>query len=426
MKAIFLCFSLLCLVLVGCIGDPTLDTDEAELAVPDAGEEGGIATSPSVGGGGNCTPDEAERGMCGGGGGGGGGGGEPDATFCQLYPTWCPPLPPPGPLPPRTPCSLLDPCPPTPIAVPQPSAETLRANVAQPAPVVDAVILEYRAAELAAWADDVDTDEAWEAASLAANVADEANIIQPGCDAPPTDPYRVCEGDGGGGSGTGGGSGGGTGGGSGGGSTPGGMTCPNGWRYEPWFGYCVHNQYGQQCDYPVGGIDSLETCYVTQNGLCRAFRVGGDCRCPYGYRWIRNHDQPNPTGPQAYVCYSNNYPDPWPNDISSSEMSFAAIEPEDSVVAPCPPDMPPSFCDPEGGGGAGTGGGSGGGGGGSGGGSGGTPGGWNCPAGWRFSARYGQCVYQGMPCNGICDVADQGVCTINSNYICECSGGTGC
>jgi hypothetical protein len=122
MKTTYWLLSLTCL-LVGCIDDPTIYTDEEAISAPDAGEDGGIATSPSaaprtanIGGGGDCPPDQAEGGRCQDGG-GGGGGAEPDASFCELYPSWCPPRPR-DPLPPRTPCSLLDPCPPTPVAAP--------------------------------------------------------------------------------------------------------------------------------------------------------------------------------------------------------------------------------------------------------------------------------------------------------------------
>lgn len=64
--------------------------------------------------------------------------------------------------------------------------------------------------------------------------------------------------------------------------------------------------------------------------------------------------------------------------IDTDEGAVLVSEPdaggEGNIVAPCPPDMPPSYCDPEGGEGGGTGGGTGGGGGGSGGGGGGSSG----------------------------------------------------
>ncbi len=103
-----------------------------------------------------------------------------------------------------------------------------------------------------------------------------------------------------------------------------------------------------------------------------------------------------------------------PEQVSSPDGGGEA-----DIVSPvC--DDPYGYCEPDmpGGGGGGTGGGGGGG-------SGGTPTG-SCPAGWRFMDRYRQCVYRGQPCNGLCDEATEGVCTINVNYICECSGGTGC
>jgi hypothetical protein len=106
-------------------------------------------------------------------------------------------------------------------------------------------------------------------------------------------------------------------------------------------------------------------------------------------------------------------------------VSLMADLPGQNIITPCDPVADP-HCErsdpgPGGGAGGGGGGGSGGGGGQSGG------GGWLCTApGYRWMARYGQCVYVGQPCNGLCDVANQGVCIINANYICECSGGTGC
>ncbi len=77
--------------------DMDMSVDEAELALPDAGPDKGIATSPSlaselppvenIGGGGECdTPDEAERPPCNGGGGSGSG-------TCSRVGQACPPPP---------------------------------------------------------------------------------------------------------------------------------------------------------------------------------------------------------------------------------------------------------------------------------------------------------------------------------------------
>jgi hypothetical protein len=114
--------------------------------------------------------------------------------------------------------------------------------------------------------------------------------------------------------------------------------------------------------------------------------------------------------------------------IDTDEAEVLVSEPdaggESNIITPCDPVADPHCerSDPGPGGGAG-----GGGGGGSGGGSGGTPGGWFCTQpGYQYSPRYGRCVTVGLPCNGWCDVADQGVCILNENRICECSGGTGC
>jgi hypothetical protein len=98
--------------------------------------------------------------------------------------------------------------------------------------------------------DDVSTEE------------DEGPIIVPGCDAPPTDPYRVCEGNGGGGSGTGGG-GGGTGGGSG---SCGGVTCLAGER-------CYQNY---RCARPPG-----TPCWVgyEPEGTRCSINIEGRCQC---------------------------------------------------------------------------------------------------------------------------------------------------
>lgn len=98
----------------------------------------------------------------------------------------------------------------------------------------------------------------------------EANIIVPGCDAPPTDPYRVCEGNGGGGSGTGGGGGGG-GGGSGGGSGGGGGTpsCPWGFDWSTFYNSCVFSLRYTTCGYRSGF-----QCSYTHLGSCECYNVG--------------------------------------------------------------------------------------------------------------------------------------------------------
>jgi hypothetical protein len=95
-------------------------------------------------------------------------------------------------------------------------------------------------------------------------VPPEENIITPGCDGPETDPYRVCEGDGGGGSGTGGG-GGGTGGG--GGSTP--PSCPWGFDWSPYYNSCVFSLRYTTCGYRSGS-----QCSYTHLGSCECYNVG--------------------------------------------------------------------------------------------------------------------------------------------------------
>jgi hypothetical protein len=423
MKAISLCFSLACLVMVGCIGDPAIDTDEAELAAPDAGVEGGIATSPSyvlpLPPRGGCTladpcpptpvaPNGAVASI------------DNDWDFCRIYPRWCddepspPTIPPPpsSPDPGPYPCHLYPPgqCPadpPKPPLAPEPT------------------VAEVRAAAIEYWASETGTEQAWSIAGEAWALAEQGivapcppdmppsycdpeggggsgtgggtggggggtggggsgggtpsciwgwhwedngcgglgccqpngpqpgdscprppttppsptgeictrnnqlvcvctplpppvaptesevlsllslseewepgppqGIIQPGCDAPPTDPYRVCEGDGGGGSGTGGGSGGGgTGGGSG-----SGFPCPPfhdrvngqcvpsclaGYHWSSLYGQCIHDQTGQEC-MPPGWQDMTHAdhCYWTTAGVCATYLNGGDCRCDYGY-----------------------------------------------------------------------------------------------------------------------------------------------
>lgn len=117
----------------------------------------------------------------------------------------------------------------------------------------------------------IDTDEA--EVLVDEPDAGEANIITPGCDGPETDPYRVCEGNGGGGSGTGGG-----GGGSGGGTcTPGAPGCPGPiqctppWR-EGWVNgtrRCVHPRFGETC---TGSVSNPRppgtTCVISADGQC--------------------------------------------------------------------------------------------------------------------------------------------------------------
>jgi hypothetical protein len=335
MKAISLWFSLTCLVMVGCIGDPAIDTDEAELAAPDAGEEGGIATSPSAApptaniGGGDCLPEEAERGTCNGGGGGSDPGqctpGSPGCETCSPGAPGCPGPLPPGPggaYPPGHPCRLYPPgaCP----------ADPPKPPLAPPT----------------------------------------ENIIQPGCDAPPTDPNRVCEGDGGGGSGTGGGGGGGSGGG---GTT----SCAWGWHW-------VEN-----------GCGGLGCCQP--NGP----QPGDRCTRPPGTP---------PAGPWGEVCQRDQalrcvcWALPAP-PVAPDVSSLAAPDEQNIIQPGCdaPPTDPYRVCEGDGGGGSGTGGGSGGGGTGGGSGS-----GFPCPpfhervngqcvprclAGYHWSSLYGQCIH---------------------------------
>jgi hypothetical protein len=107
MKTTFLLVSILCMTVAGCIGDPTIDTDEAEVLVsePDAGE-----VTANVGGAENCPPDQAERpGGCTGEGGGGGTGGGPTGDQCTPGAPGCETCTPgqtgcPGPVRPRPPC----------------------------------------------------------------------------------------------------------------------------------------------------------------------------------------------------------------------------------------------------------------------------------------------------------------------------------
>lgn len=119
---------------------------------------------------------------------------------------------------------------------------------------------------------------------------------------------------------------------------------------------------------------------------------------------------------------------------TTGDLEQAAIitSPED-IVAPCPPDMPPSYCDPEGGGGSGTGGGGGGGGGGSGGGGGGgncTPGTEgcsgpvNCGPGRRYNWTLHMCVVTNhmQSCDwGYNPWAPFGVCRIDVDGGCACN-----
>lgn len=99
----------------------------------------------------------------------------------------------------------------------------------------------------------------------------EHGIIREGCDGPDTDPYRVCEGNGGGGGGTGGGTGGGgTGGGGGGGELCNGGTCPPGQR-------CYHRGLSEYCGLPpgtrclVGQEPPGKVCYADVNGWCQCY-----------------------------------------------------------------------------------------------------------------------------------------------------------
>jgi hypothetical protein len=97
MKTTFLLVSILCMTVAGCIGDPTIDTDEAEVLVsaPDAGEPPveGIITEwcelhPWDA---RCSTGEGGGGGTGGvGGSGGGGGSSGDPLPCLgTSSTWC-------------------------------------------------------------------------------------------------------------------------------------------------------------------------------------------------------------------------------------------------------------------------------------------------------------------------------------------------
>lgn len=272
------------LALVGCLADPDLETDEAALASPPP-----VAPpTTNIGGGGDCdTPDEAETPRCGGG--GGTGGAEPDATFCELYPSWCPP-PPRNPLPPRTPCSLLDPCPPDPVAPEGPVAsidnggdfcrlyprwcDTTPAptpippppsspNPSMPPVAPEPTDAETRAAAINVWAYEVGSAEAMLAADEAWLLAEEG-IVAP---CPPNMPPSYCDGDGGGGTGggTGGGGTGGGGTGGGGGGTPTGWVCPAGWRFMARYGQCVYR--GQPCN-DMCDVATEGTCTINVNYIC--------------------------------------------------------------------------------------------------------------------------------------------------------------
>jgi hypothetical protein len=238
MKTTFLLVSILCMTVAGCIGDPTIDTDEAEVLVdePDAGEpvEGiitpgcdGPESDPhrvceGDGGGGSGT-----GGGGGGGSGGGSGGGGSQTPRCLVpgwvwYPVWQRCAPAPGSYCGRSAggdchINIVGECS-CPSAEPYPPPPPFAAE---------------------------------EPASLVAPPV--SNIITPGCDGPETDPYRVCEGDGGGGSGTGGG--GGSGGGSSGGGTctpgapgcSGPVNCAAGYHWDSLRRRCVFDRAGQSC-----------------------------------------------------------------------------------------------------------------------------------------------------------------------------------
>jgi hypothetical protein len=107
-----------------------------------------------------------------------------------------------------------------------------------------------------------------------------ANIIVPGCDAPESDPGRVCEGTGGGGGG--GGSGGGGGGGTGGGGTctpgapgcSGPILCTPPWREGTVNGTrrCVPPNYGEPCTPPLSQQPPpYATCRIDENNRCSCY-----------------------------------------------------------------------------------------------------------------------------------------------------------